>query len=377
MKIAYVHDVIYPYDTGGAEKRVWEMARRLADRGHEVHIFGMKYWDGEDVIERDGVHLHGVCEPKRLYVDGRRSIKTSIYFSWKLLWSFKGDFDIIDSQQFPYLSCYSAKFHASLRRIPLVITWLELWGDYWSEYLGRGATLGRWVEKGTLHLQDRVIPISEWVRGDLLSMGVEGDKMEVISGGVDLQKIDNVQAEDKVYDLIYVGRLSEHKRVDLLLNAVSMAQRDIPKIKCSIVGDGPEREKLVKLAKELKIEENVDFMGFLEREEEVIARMKSSKIFVLSSTREGFGMSVLEANACGLPAIVVNSKKNAAASLITEGVNGALCDLSARSMALEIKKLLKDDLYKTMVGSSKKSAEKYDWDEVANKTERAYEKLIS
>ena len=133
----------------------------------------------------------------------------------------------------------------------------------------------------------------------------------------------------------------------------------------------------MKRAKELKIEENVDFMGFLEREEEVIARMKSSKIFVLSSTREGFGMSVLEANACGLPAIVVNSKKNAAASLITEGVNGALCDLSARSMALEIKKFLKDDLYKTMVGSSKKSAEKYDWDEVANKTERAYEKLIS
>lgn len=46
MKIAYVHDVIYPHVKGGAEKRVWEISRRLADRGHEVHIFGMKYWEG-------------------------------------------------------------------------------------------------------------------------------------------------------------------------------------------------------------------------------------------------------------------------------------------------------------------------------------------
>jgi glycosyltransferase involved in cell wall biosynthesis len=227
-----------------------------------------------------------------------------------------------------------------------------------------------------LHLPDRIIPISEWVRDDLISMGVDGDRMEVISGGVDLGKIDDVQSEEKKYDIIYVGRLSEHKRVDLLLNAVSMASRDSPEIKCAIIGDGPERENLGRLAKELKIEENVDFLGFLEREEDVISGMKSSKIFVLPSTREGFGISVLEANACGLPAVVVDSKKNAAASLITEGVNGALCDLSARSMALEIEKLLKNDLYKKMADSSKENAKKYDWDEVVKKTERAYEKLV-
>ena len=67
MKIAFVYDVVYPYVKGGVEKRIWEMSRRLAARGHEVHIYGMKYWDGPDNIQVEGVMLHGVCAPMKLY----------------------------------------------------------------------------------------------------------------------------------------------------------------------------------------------------------------------------------------------------------------------------------------------------------------------
>jgi hypothetical protein len=59
MKIAVVYDVIYPYVKGGVEKRVWDLAVRLACRGHEVHLYGMKFWDGEDIINHEGVFLHG------------------------------------------------------------------------------------------------------------------------------------------------------------------------------------------------------------------------------------------------------------------------------------------------------------------------------
>ena len=61
MKIAFVYDVIYPCVKGGVEKRVWELAVRLAKRGHEVHLFGMKFWEGEAVIKKDDVIIHGVC----------------------------------------------------------------------------------------------------------------------------------------------------------------------------------------------------------------------------------------------------------------------------------------------------------------------------
>jgi hypothetical protein len=50
MKIAYVYDAVYPWVKGGAEKRIYELSRRLAKRGHDVHCYGMKWWQGEDEI---------------------------------------------------------------------------------------------------------------------------------------------------------------------------------------------------------------------------------------------------------------------------------------------------------------------------------------
>ncbi len=76
MRIAYVFDAVYPFVKGGVERRIWEVSRRLADKGHDVHIYGMKYWTGEDTISREGVSLHGVCRPRELYSGGRRSIRT-------------------------------------------------------------------------------------------------------------------------------------------------------------------------------------------------------------------------------------------------------------------------------------------------------------
>jgi glycosyltransferase involved in cell wall biosynthesis len=376
MKIAYIHDVIYPYVKGGAEKRVWEMARRLAARGHEVHIFGMKYWDGDDVIEREGVHLHGVCDPQDLYVDGKRSIKTSLHFSWKLLWSFKGGFDVVDAQQFPYFPCFSAKFHSYLRKTPLVITWYEVWDDYWYEYLGRKGFIGKWIEKWTTKLPYKIVPISERIRDDLVSIGVGEDRMEVLPNGVDYSGIQQIKGEKDFFDVLYAGRLSEHKNVDLLLEAVDQVRDVLPSIKCGIIGDGPERDKLVKMTEELSLGDNVKFLGFLEKDEEVMTKMKSAKVFVLPSSREGFPNTILEANACGVPVIVVDSDKNAGVEAVKDGVNGAVCRLSADSMATSIIRLLDGGLYKKMSDQSRENARKHDWDIIVNKIEMIYDGLV-
>ena len=85
MKIAYVYDAVYPWVKGGAEKRIYEISRRLAARGHEVHCYGMKYWPGQDDIEAEGVHLHGICPPRPLYCNGKRSITQAAYFAGRLL----------------------------------------------------------------------------------------------------------------------------------------------------------------------------------------------------------------------------------------------------------------------------------------------------
>jgi hypothetical protein len=70
---------------------------------HEVHLYGMHYWDGPETIEKEGVILHGVCEPYELYTDGRRFIPQAIKFAANLApHLLREDFDIIDCQQFPY-----------------------------------------------------------------------------------------------------------------------------------------------------------------------------------------------------------------------------------------------------------------------------------
>ena len=92
----------------------------------------MKFWDGNDIIVRDDVTLHSVCPAQHLYADGRRTIREAIPFSLALFFRLrKENYDIIDCQQFPYFSCIAAKCSIIFKKTPLVITWHEVWGDYW------------------------------------------------------------------------------------------------------------------------------------------------------------------------------------------------------------------------------------------------------
>jgi len=89
MKIAFIYDAVYPWVKGGAEKRVYELAKRLALRGHEVHWYSIGWWwteQGQKDITMDGIHLHGVSKPIKLYSDSRRSMKEAIIFMIKLFY---------------------------------------------------------------------------------------------------------------------------------------------------------------------------------------------------------------------------------------------------------------------------------------------------
>src|SRR3989304_4053497 len=128
-RIALVYDCIYPYTKGGGEKRYYEIAKRLAIKGHEVHLYGMKFWEGQDVLQKEGLYLHGICPPKPLYTkDGRRSIRQAVFFGIHCLKLIKENFDIIDCCSFPYFSLLTCKFACFLKGKKLHSTWHEVWG---------------------------------------------------------------------------------------------------------------------------------------------------------------------------------------------------------------------------------------------------------
>ena len=366
MKIAYVYDAVYPWVKGGAEKRIYEISRRLATRGHEVHCFGMKWWQGQDDIEMEGVQLHGICPSRPLYCNGKRSIKEAAYFARRLL-AVRTDCEVLDCQNFPYLPCFSAKLISQLQGPKLFITWLEVWGQYWQEYLGEKGRAGQAVEWAAARLTDRNIAISKRTHRDLLKLG--GRAAQIVPPGIDCKTISQIVPSAMQSDLIYVGRLIEHKNIDLLVRATKHIQSEIPDVRVLIVGDGPEMNNLKLLARELDLIQNISFLGFVEDYNQALALMKSSRIFVSPSTREGFGMAALEANACGIPVVTVNHDMNAVMDLIGKDT-GFICQPEEEALSRAILTLLDQSINKERCIEA---AREYDWDAICNRAERVYE----
>ncbi len=373
MKIAFVYDAVYPWIKGGAEKRIYELGRRLAKHGHEVHVFGIKWWDGADMIEYEGMVLHGVCSPMELYVNGRRSIPEAVIFSIKLLpHLIKEKFDVIDVSAFPYFPCFTAKLVSVLRGNRMLITWHEVWGDYWYEYLGRAGFFGKLVEFLTSRLAAGSIAVSAMTKNNLESLGVSGKNIHILPNGIDLKRITMAEPSPQAYDVIFAGRLIKEKNVDILLEAIGRIKNTIPDIKCLIIGDGPEKDRLVRLVTGLKIQANVKFSGFLEYNE-VISYIKSSRVFVLPSSREGFGIVVIEAFACGVPVVTVKCEQNAASSLINEDT-GFVVKPDVKDISNAILTLITDTkLHNRMSLSALETTRKYEWDMIAMQLAKVYE----
>jgi glycosyltransferase involved in cell wall biosynthesis len=284
----------------------------------------MKFWDSEDILIIDGVVIHGVCPAQKLYKGGRRSIRQALSYSIHLIFPLmKEKFDIIDCQQFPYFSCFSAKVTSLLNKTPLVITWHEIWDDYWYDYIGWKGIFGKIIERLVARLTSENIAVSKTTEKNLNRLGIPAG-IKIIPNGVDLEKIKSVSPSLVSSDVIFAGRLIKEKHVDLLIRAFNMLLPEKKDSVMIIIGDGPEKNAVTTRIGELHIEDNVRLVGFFEFHDEVIAYMKSSKICVLPSTREGFGITALEALACGLPVVTVDHKANAICDLITEN-NGFLC----------------------------------------------------
>jgi len=371
LRIAVVYDVIYPWVKGGVEKRVWEIARRLTLR-HDVHLYGMKFWEGDDVIEKEGVRIHGVCRPKELYKDGRRSITEAIYFTQKVLKPLLQEkYDIIDCQQFPYFTCISAKLHSLLHRTKLVITWHEIWDHYWYEYLGSKGVFGVFIERAVARITKNNVAVSHTTAYKLKKLGTES---HVIPNGMNFNEVQCVKPGEYC-DAIFVGRLIKEKNVDKLIEAVSILKRDKHNLKCVIVGDGPERQTLERLAQKLDVQKNIVFKGFIQSYHDVIALMKGAKVLVLPSTREGFGIVVIEANACGIPVVTVDHPGNAARDLIIKGENGYLTSLTPGLLAKTMMQALNDTtkLCKKCICHAKF----YDWNNIALELEEYYISVLN
>ena len=131
-----------------------------------------------------------------------------------------------------------------------------------------------------------------------LENGANGN-YHILTAGIDGSYFKPVNSK-KEYDLVFVGRLTEVKRVDTFLRAVLVVRQSLPTVKAMIIGDGPLIHDLEALTSELGISDNISFLGHCDNVELLIPK---ARIFVLTSDSEGLSQAMIQAMLCGLPAV--------------------------------------------------------------------------
>jgi glycosyltransferase involved in cell wall biosynthesis len=370
-RVALVTDAIHPYHRGGKEIRYHEIIQRLSALA-DVDVYTMHWWQG-DRQRRDGtVTYHAISRLVPLYTSDRRSIRQALVFAFGCFRLLRADFDVLEADHIPYFPLFVLRLVTWIKRRRFVVTWHEVWGRaYWEQYLGRAGRLGWWLERAAMSLPDEIITVSPETEMRVRRLLGPNAVVAMIPNGIDLESLAAATAHAKAVDVVFVGRLLEHKGADRLLTAIAVLRAEGHDVTCRVIGNGPEHDRLAAAAIDLGIDHLVDLRTDVLEMSELYAHLKSARIFVLPSVREGFGIAVLEALACGLPVVTTSHPDNMARHLVDVPTAGVLCEPDAVHIAAAITMAL--GIERADASQRAPSLAEYDWDAV---TMRVHKVLV-
>lgn len=211
---------------------------------------------------------------------------------------------------------------------------------------------------------DVIITMGSGARSFLRERGVASG-IHVIPGGLDLA-IYSPSNEPPRADVVFVGRLAAIKRPWLLLDAIAAARSRLGRMSAMIVGDGPLRAQLEDHARATGLGDAVTFTGHRSDAADLLAR---ARVFVLTSQSEGVSLSLMEALACGVPAVVANVGD--LSDVLADGVNGYLVNGDdALPFADRLVQLLSDEfLRRRFASAARAGADAYGVDAITRRWE--------
>lgn len=186
--------------------------------------------------------------------------------------------------------------------------------------------------------------------------GVRSQQVHIITAGIDTQRFKPEPGIGKAYDMVFVGRISEVKRLHLVIEAMALIQKERA-VSLLVVGDGPGREEAEALADRLGVRKSIEFAGW---QNEVENFLNQSRLFLLTSSSEGLSQAMLQAMLCEVPALV--SDVGDLSDVVKEGVNGYLLEpcepalIAERVLAL----LNNESLQQQMAVAAREAALDYD-----------------
>jgi glycosyltransferase involved in cell wall biosynthesis len=371
-----VSDWYYP-KIGGIESHIDYLSELMASRGNEVHILTRKYQDSQDIIavhdaqkRQKGIIIHRV--------KGHAVRRWSAVVDPRISWIVN---DVIKREKFELIHAHSiyspmamvtAYAGKTLRYIPTVATNHSLWGNVLMRSL-----LKHLLSEEFTRL-DALIAVSNAVKADTERF-CKDKPIFVIPNGVDCDKFypDTTNREtvrrylgfdDKDIVIVTVGRLVPRKKMSELIQIT----HDLNKrhnIKLLIVGDGPEKEKLVRLSRSLGMSGNIRFTGYVSNPFDYL---NASDIFSLCSENEALGISILEAMACELPVVVkdVNGIRD-----ILSGNNGLPPANDAAAIKNNLELLITDCEFMSKLAKNNRKhvLSNFAWDIVCKRTLDVYD----
>lgn len=232
-------------------------------------------------------------------------------------------------------------------------------------------------------VSDKLICGARFQKEIMVNQGASPNKISVVLGGVDTEMFQPLHSErgklrklynlETMFVLLSLGRHVKRKGFDDAIKALAHLQ-DIEDIRLLIVGEGPQKPTLVKLAKALHLENKVQFLGFVPSKILPhiynVADVFSAPFKILGRDMEGFPLVVQEAQACGVPVISTNTA--GVPELIENGKTGFLVNMNSPKEIAEKVRMLYEDrrLRKKLASNARKKAEELlDWEVVVTKIE--------
>lgn len=358
-------DITHPMG-GGAEVHFHEIFKRIVAHGHQVTLLCCHYPGArtEEVIDNIGIIRRG-----------NRAL-----FNFYVPWVYRklakqNQFDVVfdDINKIPFFTPLFVKE-------PLIGIVHHLFGkSIFKEaslpaacYVYCSEQFIPWIYRNT-----PIMAVSPSSRTELVTKGMRGENIDIVYNGVDSQTYLPGLAQKTDYPLIgYMGRLKRYKSVDHLLLAFKQIEEKFPSAKLMIVGDGDNLDELKALAEKLEIKNKVQFTGFVS-EAEKIKYLNQMWVCVNPSPKEGWGVSVIEANACGTPVIAADSPGLRDSVVDSEtGMFYPYGDIDR--LAEKISEIITKDDFRNKLGNNARTwAEKYDWEQSAQKTIGLIERTIS
>lgn len=383
MKILYISDVYFPR-VNGVSTSIKTFVNQLQKLGHQVDLIAPDY--GNDVV---GDHFVKRVPARSIYFDPEDRLM-KFGRALKLLPELKkARYDIIHVNT-PFVAHYLGLKLARRLSIPCVETYHTFFEDYLHHYLpwvpqkaARG--LARLISKKQCNSVDAIVVPSQpmlnvlrtygiGVTANVIPTGLQDDSFQEADGLMFKQKyeIDNSRPM-----LLYVGRIAFEKNIPFLFEITKILVEGNPSVLLVIAGEGPAEKALHQLAVTLKIEDNVKFIGYLDRSTELNACYKSADVFVFSSKSETQGLVLLEAMAQGTPVVAI--AELGTASILIEGEGALIAPDDATVFAGRVASLIDDRALRDTLGYKAREYTRRTWTAAvqAKRMVSFYQKVIT